>query len=180
MKPAICAGGIEIAAGGWHRWRGDARTSEAPRSALKLLGVQSARELAEVAAAVGLAQNFAAIARAGDRRHSGTGTCACTRDNWRWRPARRKQRRNQCRDCRADRKKTVFAWQRAKEIVKERKRDNMTGNAQWLMRPDRAVGIVGYGAYIPRYTAAWREIARIWTGGNGGSPVQREGGRRAG
>ena len=50
----------------------------------------------------------------------------------------------------------------------------MTGNAQWLMRPDRAVGIVGYGAYIPRYRLPGAEIARIWTGGNGGAPVKEK------
>lgn len=50
----------------------------------------------------------------------------------------------------------------------------MTGETQWLMRPDRAVGIVGYGAYIPRYRLPGAEIARIWTGGNGGSPVKEK------
>ena len=50
----------------------------------------------------------------------------------------------------------------------------MTGNTQWLMRPDRAVGIVGYGAYIPRYRLPGSEIARIWTGGNGGAPVKEK------
>lgn len=40
---------------------GATRAHQGARAALKLLGVQSARELAEVAAAVGLAQNFAAI-----------------------------------------------------------------------------------------------------------------------
>ena len=50
----------------------------------------------------------------------------------------------------------------------------MTADAQWLMRPDRAVGIVGYGSYIPRYRLPGAEIARIWTGGNGGSPVKEK------
>lgn len=50
----------------------------------------------------------------------------------------------------------------------------MTGDKQWLMRPDRAVGIVGYGSYIPRYRLPGAEIARIWTGGNGGSPVKEK------
>jgi len=40
-----------------------------------------------------------------------------------------------------------------------------------MMRPSKAVGIVGYGAYIPRYRIAAREIARIWTDGKGGVPV---------
>ncbi len=50
----------------------------------------------------------------------------------------------------------------------------MTGETKWLMQPDRAVGIVGYGAYIPRYRLPGTEIARIWTGGNGGSPVKEK------
>ncbi|MBK9944653.1 MAG: hydroxymethylglutaryl-CoA synthase [Kouleothrix sp.] len=40
-----------------------------------------------------------------------------------------------------------------------------------MMRPNRPVGIVGYGAYIPRYRIAAREIARIWADGQGGVPV---------
>lgn len=40
-----------------------------------------------------------------------------------------------------------------------------------LMRPDRAVGIVGYGAYVPRYRLPGTEVARVWTGSPSGSPV---------
>ncbi|HYO87464.1 MAG TPA: hydroxymethylglutaryl-CoA synthase [Candidatus Limnocylindrales bacterium] len=40
-----------------------------------------------------------------------------------------------------------------------------------LMRPDRSVGIVGYGAYVPRFRLPGSEVARVWTGGLGGSPV---------
>ena len=49
----------------------------------------------------------------------------------------------------------------------------MSAQSQWLMQPDRAVGIVGYGAYIPRYRLPGVEIARIWTAG-GGSPVKEK------
>ncbi len=42
------------------------------------------------------------------------------------------------------------------------------------MQAERAVGIVGYGAYIPRYRLPGREIARIWTGGQGGAPVREK------
>ncbi len=44
-------------------------------------------------------------------------------------------------------------------------------NPNFLMRPDREVGIVGYGAYVPRYRLPGSEVARVWTGGLGGSPV---------
>lgn len=40
-----------------------------------------------------------------------------------------------------------------------------------MMKPERSVGIVGYGAYIPRFRIAAREIARIWDGA-GGTPVE--------
>ncbi|NJN18235.1 MAG: hydroxymethylglutaryl-CoA synthase [Oscillochloris sp.] len=40
-----------------------------------------------------------------------------------------------------------------------------------MMKPDRPVGLLGYGVYIPRYRIAAGEIARIWTDGTGGLPV---------
>jgi hydroxymethylglutaryl-CoA synthase len=40
-----------------------------------------------------------------------------------------------------------------------------------LLKPDRAVGIVGYGAYIPRYRLPAREVERVWAGGEGGTPI---------
>ncbi|HMQ32062.1 MAG TPA: hydroxymethylglutaryl-CoA synthase, partial [Chloroflexaceae bacterium] len=40
-----------------------------------------------------------------------------------------------------------------------------------MMRPNRPVGLVGYGVYIPRYRIAAKEIARLWTDGQGGVPV---------
>ncbi len=47
-------------------------------------------------------------------------------------------------------------------------------NTSLLMRPNRQVGIVGYGAYIPRYRLPGAEIARVWTGGLGSSPVKEK------
>lgn len=43
-----------------------------------------------------------------------------------------------------------------------------------LMRSDRKVGIVGYGAYVPRYRLPGSEVARIWTNGLGGSPIKEK------
>ena len=45
---------------------------------------------------------------------------------------------------------------------------------QTLLKPDRPVGIVGYGAYVPRYRLPAREVARIWTGGAGGVPIKEK------
>jgi hydroxymethylglutaryl-CoA synthase len=42
------------------------------------------------------------------------------------------------------------------------------------MKPLRAVGIVGYGAYIPRYRLPAREVARVWKGGSGGLPIEEK------
>jgi hydroxymethylglutaryl-CoA synthase len=50
----------------------------------------------------------------------------------------------------------------------------MTINPKSLMASDRAVGIVGYGSYIPRYRLPGAEIARVWTGGSAGAPIREK------
>jgi hydroxymethylglutaryl-CoA synthase len=40
-----------------------------------------------------------------------------------------------------------------------------------LLKSKIPVGIVGYGAYVPRYRLPAKEVARIWTDGEGGLPV---------
>ncbi|MGH2619166.1 MAG: hydroxymethylglutaryl-CoA synthase [Anaerolineales bacterium] len=43
-----------------------------------------------------------------------------------------------------------------------------------LMRPNRPVGFAGYGAYIPQFRLPASEVARIWTGGQGGLPIKEK------
>lgn len=43
-----------------------------------------------------------------------------------------------------------------------------------LMQPVRPVGIVGYGAYVPRYRLATQEVSELWTKGNVISPVREK------
>jgi hydroxymethylglutaryl-CoA synthase len=43
-----------------------------------------------------------------------------------------------------------------------------------VLKPDRDVGIIGYGAYVPRYRLPAAEVARVWTGGQGGTPVKEK------
>jgi hydroxymethylglutaryl-CoA synthase len=42
------------------------------------------------------------------------------------------------------------------------------------MKPTRDVGIIGYGAYVPRYRLPATEVSRVWTGGYGGVPVEEK------
>ena len=40
-----------------------------------------------------------------------------------------------------------------------------------MLRPDREVGIVGYGAYVPRFRLPAAEVARIWKEGEDVLPI---------
>jgi hydroxymethylglutaryl-CoA synthase len=50
----------------------------------------------------------------------------------------------------------------------------MTEKKSLLLQPARPVGIIGYGAYVPRYRLPATEIARVWTGGQGGLPIKEK------
>ncbi len=43
-----------------------------------------------------------------------------------------------------------------------------------LLKPARPVGIVGYGAYVPRYRLPASEVARIWHPGTTALPIQEK------
>ena len=43
-----------------------------------------------------------------------------------------------------------------------------------LLIPERPVGIVGYGAYVPRFRLPASEVSRVWTGGNAGLPIKEK------
>jgi hydroxymethylglutaryl-CoA synthase len=45
---------------------------------------------------------------------------------------------------------------------------------QTVLKPDRPVGIIGYGAYVPRYRLPASEVSRVWTGGLGGTPIKEK------
>jgi hydroxymethylglutaryl-CoA synthase len=43
-----------------------------------------------------------------------------------------------------------------------------------LLIPEKPVGIIGYGAYIPRYRIPASEISRIWHGESEGTPIKEK------
>lgn len=51
---------------------------------------------------------------------------------------------------------------------------NAFNSAQYLLKPSSPVGIVGYGAYVPRYRLPGSEVARVWTSGLGSAPVREK------
>lgn len=58
--------------------------------------------------------------------------------------------------------------------MSEKGTEGLKQGAQALLRPIQDVGIVGYGAYVPRYRLPASEVARVWTGGAGGLPIREK------
>ena len=50
----------------------------------------------------------------------------------------------------------------------------MTEKTYPLLKPSRPVGIVGYGAYAPRYRLPAKEVSRAWTGGTAALPIKEK------
>jgi len=43
-----------------------------------------------------------------------------------------------------------------------------------LLKPNRDVGVAGYGAYVPRFRLPGSEVDRVWKEGHGGSPIREK------
>jgi hydroxymethylglutaryl-CoA synthase len=43
-----------------------------------------------------------------------------------------------------------------------------------MLKPTRDVGIVGYGAYVPRFRLPAKEVARVWADSSGGLPIKEK------
>lgn len=46
--------------------------------------------------------------------------------------------------------------------------------SEQLLRPTKDVGIIGYGAYVPRYRLPASEVARVWTEGTSALPIKEK------
>src|SRR5690606_27311511 len=71
----------------------------------------------------------------------------------------------------ASSKRRIFVYKGRKKSLQNYKGAIMNN---LLLKSNQAVGIVGYGAYIPRYRLTGKEIAHVWTNGLGASPVKEK------
>lgn len=46
--------------------------------------------------------------------------------------------------------------------------------ANRVLKPNRAVGIIGYGAYVPRYRLPGSQVSKVWEGTESGGPVKEK------
>jgi len=51
---------------------------------------------------------------------------------------------------------------------------NHSSSQDLLLKPAHPVGIVGYGAYVPRYRLPASEVARVWTEGQSALPIKEK------
>jgi hydroxymethylglutaryl-CoA synthase len=61
-----------------------------------------------------------------------------------------------------------ISWRKQKMMSQDAQKKSL------LLKPNRPVGIVGYGAYVPRYRLPASEVARVWAGGEGGLPIKEK------
>ncbi|MFN2194807.1 MAG: hydroxymethylglutaryl-CoA synthase [Anaerolineales bacterium] len=59
-------------------------------------------------------------------------------------------------------------------MTEQQTHQHETPQENLLLKPARPVGFVGYGAYVPRYRLPATEVSRIWTGGEGGTPIKEK------
>jgi hydroxymethylglutaryl-CoA synthase len=50
----------------------------------------------------------------------------------------------------------------------------MTNSAATILKPNRDVGIIGYGSYVPRYRLPAAEVDRVWMEGKGGTSISEK------
>ncbi len=167
---------------------GATRVHPTAQIALKIMKIQSARQLAGDHRGGGSGAKSRGDARAGDRRHPARPHAnARATDRGRGRRAaelvaRIVQQMIDEKNIRPERARAGNGYEEMHlrdelKLVPVQKDTGMTftpnplHDQSLLMRPAKPVGIVGYGAYVPRFRLPGSEVARVWTGGLGGSPV---------
>jgi hydroxymethylglutaryl-CoA synthase len=60
------------------------------------------------------------------------------------------------------------------DFEQEKSAETYQGKQGILLMPRRAVGIVGYGAYVPMYRLPAKEVARVWGASDEGLPIKEK------